>query len=78
MLPVEQVRELLVAKKVVVAGTIKKLVELGILEMTKAEYNTGSAREFRFRGIEGKDYEVESAGPKAKKKPVKKQEEEDD
>jgi hypothetical protein len=60
LLPVEQVREWLAAKKVVVAGTITKLVELGLLEMTKAEYNTGSAREFIFRGIEGKDYVVES------------------
>jgi len=78
LLPVEQVRELLVAKKVVVAGTIKRLVELGLLEMTKAEYNTGSAREFRFRGVEGKDYEGERAGPKSGKKQAKKQEEEDD
>jgi hypothetical protein len=68
LLPVEQVREILAAKKVVVAGTIKKLVELGILEMTKAEYNTGSAREFLFRGVEGKDYEVERGGPKAGKR----------
>ena len=56
LLPVEQVREILKAKKVVVAGTITKLVELGLLEMTKADYHTGSAREFRFRGTEGKDY----------------------
>lgn len=68
LLPVEQVREWLVAKKVVVAGTIMKLVELGILEMTKPEYNTGSAREFRFRGVEGKDYVFESGTPESPKK----------
>ncbi len=56
LLPVEQVREILTAKKVVVSGTITRLVELGLLEMTKANYNTGSAREFKFRGVEGKDY----------------------
>ena len=77
LLPVEQVRSLLVAKKIVVAGTIKKLVELGILEMTKVEYNTGSAREFIFRGIEGKDYEFERAGPKGPKKLLPKREETD-
>lgn len=64
LLPVEQVRELLAAKKVVVAGTITRLVELGLLEMTKATYNTGSAREFRFRGEEGKDFEFVGGGPK--------------
>jgi hypothetical protein len=56
LLPVEQVREILSAKKVVVAGTITKLVEMRLLEMTKATYNTGSAREFRFKGTEGKDF----------------------
>jgi len=56
LLPVDQVREILGAKKVVVAGTIQRLVALGLLEMTKAAYNTGSAREYRFRGVEGKDY----------------------
>ncbi len=56
LLPVEQVRAMLSAKKVVVAGTITKLVELRLLEMTKSTYNTGSAREFRFRGKEGKDF----------------------
>lgn len=56
LLPVEQVRDILKAKKVVIAGTITKLVETGMLEMTKADYHTGSAREFRFRGVKGKDY----------------------
>ena len=56
LLPVEQVRAILAAKKVVVAGTITRLVDLGLLEMTKSSYNTGSAREFQFRGVEGKDY----------------------
>jgi len=67
LLPVEQVREILVAKKVVIAGTIMRLVELGLLEMTKAAYNTGSAREFLFKGVEGKDYEfvsVDSTTPR--------------
>jgi hypothetical protein len=64
LLPVEQVREWLVAKKVVVAGTITRLVQLGILEMTKPEYHTGSAREFRFRGVEGKDYVFDENVPK--------------
>lgn len=59
LLPVEQVREILSAKKVVVAGTITKLVEMGLLEMTKSTYNTGSAREFRFKGTEGKDFVFE-------------------
>ncbi|MCU0704895.1 MAG: hypothetical protein MUF18_13030 [Fimbriiglobus sp.] len=60
LLPVDHVREVLAAKKVVVAGTITRLIELGLLELTKAVYHTGSAREFRFRGIEGKDYEFVS------------------
>jgi hypothetical protein len=59
LLPVEQVREILAAKKVVVAGTIMKLIDLGLLELTKPEYNTGSAREFRFKGVEGEDYVFE-------------------
>ena len=62
LLPVDQVREILQAKKVVIAGTITRLVELGLLEMTKAAYNTGSAREFKFRGAEGKDYQFVEAG----------------
>lgn len=64
LLPVEQVRAWLAAKKVVVAGTIAKLAQLGILEMTKREYNTGSAREFLFRGVEGKDYVFDEGSPK--------------
>lgn len=56
LLPVDQVRAILAAKKVVVAGTITKLVESGMLRMTKATYNTGSAREYLFKGVEGKDY----------------------
>jgi hypothetical protein len=64
LLPVEQVREILQAKKVVVAGSIMKLVELGLLEMTKAAYNTGSAREFVFKGVEGKDYVFLKRAPK--------------
>ncbi len=68
LLPVEQVREILTAKKVVIAGTITKLVELGVLEMTNAEYNTGRAREFRFRGVEGKDYMFDTGGPKDNRK----------
>ena len=56
LLPGEQAREILKAKKVVVAGTITKLVEAGLLEMTKETYNTDSAREFLFKGVEGKDY----------------------
>lgn len=56
LLPVDQIREILAAKKVVVAGTITKLVDLGLLELTKEEYHTGSAREFRFKGVEGLDY----------------------
>lgn len=63
LLPVEQVREILSAKKVVVAGTIMKLVEMGLLEMTKATYNTGSAREFLFKAVEGKDYVFERDKP---------------
>ena len=38
------------------AGTITKRVESGMLQMTKATYNTGSAREYLFKGVEGKDY----------------------
>lgn len=56
LLPVEQVREILKAKKVVIAGTITKLVEMRLLELTKADYHTGSAREFKFRGVKGTDY----------------------
>ena len=68
LLPVEQVREWLSAKKVVVAGTITRLVELRLLEMTKAAYNTGSAREFKFIGVEGKDYEAERRPTKSARK----------
>jgi len=46
----------------VIAGTITRLVEMGLLEMTKATYNTGSAREFRFKGAEGKDYVFQQMG----------------
>jgi hypothetical protein len=72
LLPVEQVRELLGAKKVVVSGTISKLIQRGLLELTKPDYHTGSAREFRFRGVEGRDYEFlkpcngQTAGVKVK------------
>ena len=45
--------------------------------MTKAEYNTGSAREFRFRGVEGTDYVIETGGPKGAKKKTQETEEED-
>ena len=56
LLPVEQVRGILKAKKIVISGTITMLVERGLLELTKADYHTGSAREFRFRGVQGTDY----------------------
>lgn len=63
LLPVEQVREILKAKKIVVAGTITRLVDRGLLEMTKSEYHTGSAREFRFKGVEGEDYRLDDRPP---------------
>lgn len=56
LLPVEQIRGIIAAKKVVVAGTITKLIDKGLLVMTKAAYHTGSAREFLFKGEAGKDY----------------------
>jgi len=78
LLPVEQVREWLAAKKVVVSGTITKLVELGLLEMTKPDYNTGSAREFLFRGIKDKDYVVESREGKPRALKTKKNDKAED
>lgn len=67
LLPVDQVRIILQAKKVVVAGTLTRLIEMGLLEMVKAEYHTGSAREFRFRGVEGKDFVFETPAEVAEK-----------
>lgn len=66
LLPVEQVREILTAKKVVVAGTILNLVKLNLLEMTKAAYSTGSAREYKCLAVEGTDFQYIKSGAAAK------------
>lgn len=58
LLPIEQLRILFEARKVVVSGAVSRLVEAGFLTCTKEQYNTGSAREYRVIGVEGKDYEI--------------------
>lgn len=58
LLPVENLRALLSQRKLVVGGALLRLIEHGVLEQTSKRHHTGRAREFRFVGVEGKDYEL--------------------
>jgi len=56
-LPVEQLRRLLRLRKLVVSGAVRRLMKCGILESVNAAYSRGKAREFRFVGRLGRDFE---------------------
>lgn len=57
LLPVEQIRQLLGLRKLVVSGALTQLIESGILQSTDGTWHTGKAREFRFVGKENEDFE---------------------
>lgn len=57
LLPVDKVRALLAQRKLVVGGAILRLIQARILEQTSQGYGRGRAREFKFRGREGIDFE---------------------
>ena len=57
LLPVDKLRALLSQRKLVVCGAILRLVQARLLEQTSLGYGRGRAREFKFRGCEGADFE---------------------
>jgi hypothetical protein len=57
LLPVDNLRSMLEARKLVVGGAITRLAEAGIITQTSKRYGTGRAREFKFTAEEGTDYE---------------------
>ncbi len=61
LLPVEQIRQLLGLRKLVVSGALTQLIRAGILQPTDGTWHTGKAREFRFAGKENEDFEKEGA-----------------
>lgn len=56
-LPIEQLRRLLRLRKLVVSGAVQRLVKYGLLESVNPAYSRGKAREFRFVGKEGVNFE---------------------
>ena len=60
LVPIEQLRILFEARKVVVSGAVWRPGGGGILDMHERDlFNTGSAREYRVTGVHGKDYAVD-------------------
>jgi hypothetical protein len=57
LLPIEQLRQLLGQRKVVVSGAVLRLLNAGLLVYVNESYHTGKAREFRFIGKEHEHYE---------------------
>lgn len=57
LLPIEQLRELFGQRKIVISGTVMRLVEGGVLTYVDKNYHTGKAREYRFSGREHEHYE---------------------
>ena len=62
LLPIDQLRSFLNIRKVVVSGTVYRLIEVGILEAVDNSFHTGKAREFRFSGKQGEHFEFENPG----------------
>lgn len=63
LLPIDQIRNLLGQRKIVVSGAVQRLVEAGVLAYADKTYHTGKAREYRFVGVEGKHYEKAVEAP---------------
>jgi hypothetical protein len=57
LLPIDQLRLLLKQRKIVVSGAVQRLVEAKILDYADKSYHTGKAREFRFVGMSGEQFE---------------------
>lgn len=56
LMPVDNLRAMLAQRKLVVGGAIMRLIQAGLLEQTSKRHGTGRAREFKWKGIAGKDY----------------------
>jgi hypothetical protein len=56
-LPVDEVRQLLGLRKLVVGGAITALIDAKVLKFVDETFHTGKARTFRFWGEEGGDFE---------------------
>ncbi len=57
LLPIDQLRTLLKQRKIVVSGAVQRLVEAKVVDYADKSYHTGKAREFRFVGVDGEQYE---------------------
>lgn len=69
LLPVDNLRDLLETRKLVVGGAISRLIEAKIIEPTTKRYHTGKAREFKFSAKMGKDFEVTHEEPADDREP---------
>jgi len=56
LMPVDSLRALLGQRKLVVGGAIMRLINAGLLEQTSKRHGTGRAREFKWKGVLGKDF----------------------
>ena len=56
LMPVDSLRALLAQRKLVVGGALMRLINAGLLEQTSKRHGTGRAREFKWKGIVGKDF----------------------
>jgi hypothetical protein len=63
LLPLEAIRSLLGMRKLVVSGALNQLVSSGVLVVTDGNFHSGKAKEFKFAGIEGSDYEYPGRRP---------------
>jgi hypothetical protein len=59
LLPIDQLRNFLQQRKIVVSGAVQRLVEAGVLGYRDKNYRTGKAREFEFQGKSGEHFEFE-------------------
>lgn len=58
LLPIEQLRAVLNRRKIVISGAVRRLVECGVFELVTERYHTGRAREYRFVGEPGVQFEL--------------------
>jgi hypothetical protein len=56
-LPINDLRQLMGQRKVVVSGAVMRLIEAGVLKCVEVEYRPGKARLFRFVAKEGTDFD---------------------
>lgn len=63
LLPIEQLRATFGVRKIVVSGTVSRLIDAGVLRCVDESYHTGKAKEYAFTGKEHEHYEEVAVTP---------------